>query len=90
VRSWSAILTGAIGLAVLDAVVSRQQAASNVGGFLAGLGGFVHKVISPQVPAFATGSTTPQPSSGGVASSAIPSVTMSPTGATPSPISVLL
>ena len=86
-RSWSTILTGALGLAVLDAVVSRQQAASNVGGFLAGLGGFVHKVISPQVPAFATGSTTPQP---GVASRLVPSVNMSPAGATPSPISVLL
>jgi hypothetical protein len=59
VRSWGTILAGAIGLAVLDAVVSTTGGAQRVGGFLAGAGGFVQKIISAQVPAFATtGATT--------------------------------
>jgi hypothetical protein len=58
VRSWGTIIAGAIGLAVLDAIVSTSSGASNVGGFLAGLGSAVQKIISPQVPAFHTTSGT--------------------------------
>ncbi len=44
---------GALGLAVLDAVVSRPAAAGRVGGALSGVGTIVRKFISPAVPAFA-------------------------------------
>lgn len=49
---WGSILLGALGLAVLDAVVSSSSGASNVGGFVAGLGTAVNWFISPTVPAF--------------------------------------
>ncbi len=50
--SWTDILIGAIGLALLDAVVSSTSASSNVGGFLGGLGNAVQWFISPAIPAF--------------------------------------
>jgi hypothetical protein len=54
VRSWGSLLIGAMGLAVLDAVVSHTQSAENVGGFLAGLGNAVNRFVSPAIPAFST------------------------------------
>lgn len=50
--SWAAIAAGAIGLAVLDGVVSRSGAVSNVGGWIAGTGKAVQWFLSPAVPAF--------------------------------------
>ncbi len=52
--SWAAIAAGAIGLAVLDGVVSRSSAVNNVGGWLAGAGKAVRWFLSPAVPAFAS------------------------------------
>jgi len=49
---WSAILAGALGLAVLDAVVSSQQSAARVGGLLTSFGGALDRFISPAKPAF--------------------------------------
>jgi hypothetical protein len=56
-RSWTDILIGAVGLAVLDAVLSSTSGASNVGGFLAGLGNAVNRFVSPAVPAFTVSSS---------------------------------
>ena len=56
--SWAAVAAGAIGLAVLDGVVSRSAAANNVGGWLAGAGKAVEWFLSPAVPAFSSSSTT--------------------------------
>ncbi len=50
---------GAVGLAVLDAVLSRPGAASNVGGWELSASKLVAAFISPTVPAFATGSVAP-------------------------------
>lgn len=58
VTSWAAIAAGAVGLAVLDGVVSRPGAADNVGGWLAGAGKAVNWFLSPAVPAFSTASTS--------------------------------
>lgn len=46
------ILVGAVGLAVLDAVISRPKAVSNVGGVLANAGKAVNWFLSPAIPAF--------------------------------------
>lgn len=59
--SWAMVAAGAIGLAVLDGVVSRGGAADNVGGWLEGAGKAVDWFLSPAVPAFAT---TTAPTSG--------------------------
>lgn len=56
--SWAAIAAGAVGLAVLDGIVSSKAAASNVGGILAGTGRAVQWFLSPAVPAFKTGSSS--------------------------------
>ncbi len=53
-RSWSGLLVGVVGLAVLDGVVSSQQGSSNVGGALAGAGSLVRKFLDPTVPFFTT------------------------------------
>jgi hypothetical protein len=50
--SWAAIAAGAIGLAVLDGVVSRAGAADNLGGWIGGAGKAVQWFLSPAVPAF--------------------------------------
>lgn len=52
------VLVGAMGLAVLDAVVSRQAAAENVGGWLETLANVVRDFLSPAVPAFNTSSAS--------------------------------
>jgi hypothetical protein len=52
VKSWSWILTGALGLALLDGVVSVGGGAERVGGFMAGAGKAVDWFVSPAVPAF--------------------------------------
>ena len=54
---WTSIVLGALSLAVLDGVVSRQQASSNVSGFLGSIGTMVEKFLSPQVPAFSASTT---------------------------------
>jgi hypothetical protein len=51
--SWGGLAIGAVGLAVLDGVVSRQQAASNVGGWIAGAGSLVQRFLDPTVPLLA-------------------------------------
>jgi hypothetical protein len=56
------IIAGAMALAVLDAVVSHNQAASNVGGWFQTFGNAVRRFLSPAVPAFTTGTSTPGPS----------------------------
>lgn len=55
--SWAGVAAGAIGLAVLDGVLSRSQATSNIGGWIAGAGKAVEWFLSPAVPAFSTTST---------------------------------
>lgn len=55
--SWGNILLGALGLAVLDGVLSSEQATSNVGGFVADAGKAVDWVVSPSVPAFGAATT---------------------------------
>lgn len=62
-RGGAGIVLGAISLAVLDGIVSRKSAASNVGGFLAGAGTAVNWFLSPQVPAFKTSTATTTPTS---------------------------
>lgn len=57
-NSWAAIAAGAVGLAVLDGMVSRSSATSNVGGWIAGAGKAVDWFLSPAVPAFSTSSST--------------------------------
>ncbi len=52
------VVAGAMALAVLDAVVSRQSAASNVGGWFESFGNLVRDFLSPAVPAFSTTATT--------------------------------
>lgn len=56
--SWRGLALGAIGLAVLDAVVSKANAAGNVGGWLEDAGNLVKKFLDPTVPFF-TVTTSP-------------------------------
>jgi hypothetical protein len=83
---WGNIILGALGLALLQGVVSTGGAASNVGGFIASAGKAVAWFVDPTVPAFANTSTpktssTPTPTA--VASTATP---ISPTlGEIPNP-----
>ena len=60
---------GILGLAVLDGIVSRQQASSNVSGWLSGAGSAVRRFLDPTVPLFpavttatTTAATTASPS----------------------------
>ena len=57
-RGWGSIVLGAMGLAVLEAIVSSKQATSNVGGFIGGLGALVQRFIDPTVPFFSTQAST--------------------------------
>ncbi len=63
-RSWGSLLVGAVGLAVLDAVVSRSTASSNVGSALSGAGGLVRRFLDPTVPLFSTTTTTTSSATG--------------------------
>jgi hypothetical protein len=58
--SWTGLLIGIVGLAVLDGVVSRPGAASNVGGWLSGAGSAVSRFLDPTIPLFgpASGAST--------------------------------
>jgi hypothetical protein len=56
--SWGGLLVGAIGLAVLDGVVSSQQASANVGGWVEGAGSLVNRFLNPTVPLFSTPAAT--------------------------------
>lgn len=49
--AWRTALSGMLGLALLDAVVSSNQAAGRVGGLLSGVGKVVEHILSPTVPA---------------------------------------
>lgn len=71
--SWRGLALGAVGLAVVDAVLTHAGAANRVGGWLLGASNLVAKIVDPTVPFFAASSssssssqpsTTPQPSSG--------------------------
>jgi hypothetical protein len=62
-RGGAGVVLGAISLAVLDGIVSRKQAASNVGGFIADAGNAVNWFLSPTVPAFKTSTATTTPTS---------------------------
>lgn len=72
-KSWGGILLGALGLALLDGVVSRSTAVNNVGGAVAKIGTALDWFLSPEVPAFKTtakGSTTATASSATTSGSA--------------------
>ena len=96
-RSWTGLLVGLLGLAVLDGVVSGQGA-GNVGGFLAGAGTVVNRFLDPTVPLFSptspvtstTSSTTATTSSTTVAAQTTPTgtgVTVIPPATTPPALS---
>ena len=51
-RGWQGFAVGAMGLALLELVVSRQTANANAAGILTGVGTLVRKFLSPTVPAF--------------------------------------
>jgi hypothetical protein len=63
------LVIGALGLAILDGIVSRPSAAANVGGVLASAGKAVKWFLSPQVPAFTTSKATKSASSAPAGSS---------------------
>jgi len=67
-----------MGLAVLDAVLSKSSATKNVGGAISGAGSLVRRFLDPAVPALSAKPTNPpsSPSSGG-------SGALGPTGVTP-------
>lgn len=76
---WGNILLGALGLALLQGLVSGPGA-NNVGGFIAGAGKAVAWFVDPTVPAFksspsfSTGSSTPQPKNSLAANPVSPTV----------------
>lgn len=60
--SWTSIAFGALLLALTDAVLSHQQAAGHLGGFLKSVGDAVNRFLSPEVAAFSTAApSTPAP-----------------------------
>lgn len=59
--NWATIAAGAIGLAVLDGVLSRGSATGNVGGWVAGAGKATRWFLSPAVPAFAPSAPASSP-----------------------------
>ncbi len=83
---WGAIIAGALGLAVLEAVVSRTSAASNVGGLLGGVGTIVRGFISPQVPAFNTSSSSSSSSGGNIAQGIVPGATIPAPSSSPTKV----
>jgi hypothetical protein len=85
-KSWGALIVGMVGLAVLDGVVSRQSAASNVGGWLEGAGSLVNKFLNPTVPLFGSVSATNQAAVTSTASGAGQSVTSTTSGSASSPV----
>ena len=74
-KSYGGLLVGALGLAVLDAVVSRPQAASNVGGWLSGAGGLVKRFLDPTIPLFATTAASTTSTTGSTTATTIPAAT---------------
>jgi hypothetical protein len=81
---WGNLILGALGLALLQGIVSSGGAASNVGGFVAGAGKAVAWFVDPTVPAFST-TSTPSTSSAPVAVAST-STPISPTlGEIPNP-----
>jgi hypothetical protein len=87
VRSWGGLLIGAIGLAVLDGVVSRQQAATNVGGWIASAGSLVNRFLDPTIPLF---STTTSSSSATTSSATSSGSTSGTSTATAKPTDILV
>lgn len=82
---WGNLILGALGLALLQGVVSNRGAASNVGGFIAGAGKAVAWFVDPTVPAFSS-TGTPSTSSAPVAVASTPPTAISPTlGEIPNP-----
>lgn len=57
-RSWGSLLIGAIGLAVLDGIVSRPGATGRVGSWLSGAGSLVNRFLNPTIPFFSTPSSS--------------------------------
>lgn len=74
---------GALGLAVLDGIVSRQAAANNVGGLIAGAGKAVDWFLSPAIPAFKTTTTSSTTSSTAAPATATLEVATTPASSTP-------
>lgn len=74
---WGNIILGALGLALLQGVVSGAGA-KNLGGFLAGAGKAVEWFVDPTVPAFSN-TSTPSTSS----QSAVATYTPATTATTP-------
>jgi hypothetical protein len=48
---WQTVLSGVLGLALLEAAVSSNKAAGRVGDLLDGIAGLVSHALSPTVPA---------------------------------------
>lgn len=93
-RSWGSLLVGAIGLAVLDGVVSRSGATGRVGSWLSGAGSIVRRFLDPTIPFFSTpasSSSTTSAQQGGtptystVAAPSAPVFTTPPLAGTPAP-----
>lgn len=49
--SWRGLITGVLGLALLEAAVSTNAAAGRIGNLLSGVSSVVSHVLSPTVPA---------------------------------------
>ena len=81
--SWGGLLIGILGLAVLDGVVSRQQASSNVAGVLQGAGSVVQRFLDPTIPLFSTSTTQTA-----TTTAATTSATTTQAAASPVPVSI--
>jgi hypothetical protein len=82
VRSWTSLLIGLLGLAVLDGIVSGPGA-GNVGGFLSGAGAVVRRFLDPTVPLFSPATpVTSSTSSGTAAATTTAQTTAGATGVT--------
>lgn len=57
-KGWRGIAAGGLGLAVLDAFLTRKGAVNAAGGAFAGITKFVSDFISPAVPAFSASVTS--------------------------------
>lgn len=55
---WGTVLLGALGLALLDGLVSSKAGTANAGKALKSAGNAVNWFISPSVPCFSTGTAT--------------------------------
>jgi hypothetical protein len=83
-RSWRGIISGALALALLDALVQTTGAASRVSGWLSGTGKVVNDFLSPTVPTFAASTTSATAET--QALTTVPATTVTPTPTTPATV----